>query len=146
MGAGFRQRRQYHCDLPGHRLLCGDWRRLCAAATVAAVSARRQAGEAPPDRRNFRTGVHPATRRRPTQDEEIAVSLATALPVKRSALPAPKHIDVDGIDTRYYEAGSGEPIVFIYGGNFGSADSASSAPVWGLNFLPLSERFKVVAF
>jgi 2-hydroxy-6-oxonona-2,4-dienedioate hydrolase len=74
------------------------------------------------------------------------VSLATALPVKRSALPAPKHIDVDGIDTRYYEAGSGEPIVFIYGGNFGSADSASSAPVWGLNFLPLSERFKVVAF
>jgi 2-hydroxy-6-oxonona-2,4-dienedioate hydrolase len=74
------------------------------------------------------------------------MSLATILPTKRSALPAPRHIDVKGIDTRYYEAGSGEPIVFIYGGNFGSSDSASSAPVWSLNFLPLSERFRVVAF
>ena len=73
------------------------------------------------------------------------MSLATVLPDQRQALPSPKHVDVDGIDTRYYEAGQGEPIVFIYGGNFGSADSASSAPVWSLNFLPLSERFKVIA-
>ncbi len=74
------------------------------------------------------------------------MSLATVLPDQRQALPPPKHSDIDGIDTRYYEAGQGEPIVFIYGGNFGSADSASSAPVWSLNFLPLSERFKVLAF
>ena len=39
-------------------------------------------------------------------------------------------IDVDGIRTRYYEAGSGEPIVFVYGGNFGTGDSASSAYTW----------------
>jgi 2-hydroxy-6-oxonona-2,4-dienedioate hydrolase len=74
------------------------------------------------------------------------VSVATVLSDRRQMLPAPKHVDVDGVDTRYYEAGSGEAIVFIYGGNFGSADSASSAPVWSLNFLPLSERFKVIAF
>jgi pimeloyl-ACP methyl ester carboxylesterase len=61
-------------------------------------------------------------------------------------MPAPRDIGVGGINTRYYEAGEGEPIVFIYGGNFGSSDSASSAPVWSLNFLPLSEGFKVVAF
>src|SRR4051794_21847059 len=65
---------------------------------------------------------------------------------KGKKLPPPKHIDVKGVNTRYYEAGQGEPIVFIYGGNFGSSDSASSAPVWSLNFLPLSERFKVVSF
>ncbi len=68
------------------------------------------------------------------------------LRVAKGKLPAPRHKDVQGINTRYYEAGEGEPIVFIYGGNFGSSDSASSAPVWSLNFIPLSERFKVVAF
>ena len=42
-----------------------------------------------------------------------------------SLLPEGKWIDVEGIRTRYYEAGSGEPMVFIYGGNFGTGDSAS---------------------
>jgi pimeloyl-ACP methyl ester carboxylesterase len=63
-----------------------------------------------------------------------------------SRLPAPKHIDVHGINTRYYEAGAGEPIVFVYGGNFGTPDSASSAPIWTLNFGPLAAGFRVVAF
>lgn len=72
-------------------------------------------------------------------------SLKLSSPVGRK-MPAPKHTDVHGINTRYYEAGEGEPIVFIYGGNFGSADSASNAGVWSVNFLPLSDRFKVVAF
>src|SRR5271167_77373 len=61
-------------------------------------------------------------------------------------LPPAKTIDIDGVQTSYHVAGSGQPIVFIYGGNFGSADSASSAPVWNLNFVPLSERFDVIAF
>jgi pimeloyl-ACP methyl ester carboxylesterase len=73
------------------------------------------------------------------------------LPLKPSSacgktLPPPKHIDVQGIKTCYYELGEGEPIVFIYGGNFGTSDSASSASVWSLNFLPLSDRFRVIAF
>jgi len=51
----------------------------------------------------------------------------------RMALPPAKTIDVDGVETFYHVAGAGEPIVFIYGGNFGSADSASSAHVWNLN-------------
>lgn len=61
-------------------------------------------------------------------------------------LPAARWIDVDGIRTRYYEAGSGEPIVFIYGGNFGTSDSASSSHTWNLNLLPLSRRFRAIAF
>jgi 2-hydroxy-6-oxonona-2,4-dienedioate hydrolase len=61
-------------------------------------------------------------------------------------LPEASWIDVDGIRTRYYQAGSGEPIVFIYGGNFGTSDSASSAHTWNLNLLPLSKRFRAIAF
>jgi pimeloyl-ACP methyl ester carboxylesterase len=64
----------------------------------------------------------------------------------RNALPEGKWLDVQGIRTRYYDQGSGEVIVFIYGGNFGTADSASSAYTWSKNFRPLSERFRVIAF
>jgi 2-hydroxy-6-oxonona-2,4-dienedioate hydrolase len=62
------------------------------------------------------------------------------------ALPRPNVIDVDGVATSYHQAGSGQPIVFIYGGNFGSAESAPSAHAWNLNFVPLVHRFRVVAF
>jgi pimeloyl-ACP methyl ester carboxylesterase len=61
-------------------------------------------------------------------------------------MPEGKWLDVGGIRTRYYEAGRGEPIVFIYGGNFGTSDSASSAYTWNLNLAPLAERFRVIAF
>ena len=57
-----------------------------------------------------------------------------------------KWIDVDGVRTRYFEQGSGPPLVLIYGGNFGSPDSASSAIAWDQNFDALSEDFRVVAF
>jgi 2-hydroxy-6-oxonona-2,4-dienedioate hydrolase len=70
--------------------------------------------------------------------------------VTRSAsdtpLPDGRWIDAGGIRTRYHEAGEGEPIVFIYGGNFGTADSASSAYTWSLNVAPLSARFRAIAF
>jgi pimeloyl-ACP methyl ester carboxylesterase len=60
-------------------------------------------------------------------------------------MPEPRSIDIEGIRTQYYEAGSGEPIVFVYGGNFGTGDSASSAYTWNLNLLPLAARFRVIA-
>ena len=65
---------------------------------------------------------------------------------KTMTLPPATTIDVDGVETSYHTAGAGEPIVFIYGGNFGSANSASSAHVWNLNFVPLSQRYQVIAF
>jgi pimeloyl-ACP methyl ester carboxylesterase len=70
------------------------------------------------------------------------------VPVSRaSALPEKKYIDVGGIRTAYHEAGSGpETIVFVYGGNFGGAEASSSAAVWNLNFVPLSKKYRVIAF
>jgi 2-hydroxy-6-oxonona-2,4-dienedioate hydrolase len=64
----------------------------------------------------------------------------------RRALPDGEWLDVNGVRTRYYDHGSGETVVFIYGGNFGMGDSASSAYTWSLNFGPLSKDFRVVAF
>jgi pimeloyl-ACP methyl ester carboxylesterase len=61
-------------------------------------------------------------------------------------VPEGKWLDVEGLRTRYFEAGRGEPIVFIYGGNFGTGDSASSAYTWSENLLPLSERFHAIVF
>jgi 2-hydroxy-6-oxonona-2,4-dienedioate hydrolase len=45
-----------------------------------------------------------------------------------------KWIDVDGVRTRYFEAGEGERIVFIHGVQMGSSDGSSSARSWDLNF------------
>lgn len=63
-----------------------------------------------------------------------------------AAMPEGRWLEVDGIRTRYFEAGSGEPLVFIYGGNFGTADSASSAYTWSHQLRPLSARFRTIAF
>ena len=59
-------------------------------------------------------------------------------------MPEGKWIDVDGIRTRYFEAGSGDPIVFVYGGNFGTSDSASAAQTWNLNWQALAKRNRVI--
>jgi pimeloyl-ACP methyl ester carboxylesterase len=76
----------------------------------------------------------------------VASTLARKAGTADVPMPEGKWLDVGGIRTRYYEAGRGEPIVFIYGGNFGTSDSASSAYTWNLNLAPLAERFRVIAF
>jgi pimeloyl-ACP methyl ester carboxylesterase len=60
-------------------------------------------------------------------------------------MPPAREIDVAGVATRYYEAGSGQPVLFIYGGNFGTADSTSSARIWDLNMPFVSERYRAIA-
>ncbi len=60
-------------------------------------------------------------------------------------MDTPKWIDVDGIATRYFEAGSGETIVLFFGGNFGAADGSNCAIVWELNFEDLAKTYHVVA-
>jgi len=65
----------------------------------------------------------------------------------RQAMPEGRWIDVAGTRTRYFEAGTGEPVVFIYGGNFGMADGASSAYTWSLNLQPLAQAgYRAIAF
>ncbi len=61
-------------------------------------------------------------------------------------MPEGRWLEVEGTRTRYFEAGSGAPIVFIYGGNFGTSESASSAYTWNLNLLPLADRFRTITF
>ena len=56
-------------------------------------------------------------------------------------LPA-KFIDVNGVRTRYYEAGSGEPLVLLHGEGW---SGHSSANTWVKNIPGLSKRFHVVA-
>ncbi len=56
-----------------------------------------------------------------------------------------KFIDVDGVRTRYFERGSGETVVLVHGGAFGSTTGACSADDWDLNFDGLARWFRVFA-
>ena len=49
----------------------------------------------------------------------------------------------DGVRTRYFEKGSGDPLVLIHGGQYGGLYSADA---WGKNFDELSNHFHVYAF
>ncbi|SMF62370.1 Pimeloyl-ACP methyl ester carboxylesterase [Xaviernesmea oryzae] len=70
---------------------------------------------------------------------------ASAAASHASAFPPKTFIDVKGIRTAYHDLGQGpETIVFIYGGNFGGSDASSSAAVWSINAVPLSQRFRVI--
>jgi len=56
-----------------------------------------------------------------------------------------KFIDVDGINTRYFDEGAGETVVLFHGGNFGSPHGADCAADWDLNFDGLAEACRVIA-
>lgn len=87
----------------------------------------------------------------------IALALAAACllsagggPVWAQAVPTgavnglvPRFVDIDGLHTRYYQAGHGEPLVLIHGGRSGGV--SNSANVWSKNIRPLSRRFNVFA-
>lgn len=50
-------------------------------------------------------------------------------------------IVIDGLETQYFEAGAGEPLVLLHGGEFGSCAEFA----WEYNISALSEHFRVVA-
>ena len=54
-----------------------------------------------------------------------------------------KYIEINGINTRYFEKGSGDPVILIHGGHFGGGASAED---WFLNFDRLAEKYHVYAF
>ncbi len=60
------------------------------------------------------------------------------------AMNSPKWIDIDGINTRYFEQGEGETVVLCYGGNFGSKDGSNCAVAWELNIDGLAANHHVV--
>ena len=58
----------------------------------------------------------------------------------------PNFITVDGIKTRYFEAGKGDhTLVLFHGGNMGSANLAECALDWELNFNNLAKHCRVIA-
>ena len=59
-------------------------------------------------------------------------------------LTDPRYVDVDGIRTRYFEKGEGEPMVLVHGGHMGTF-AADLADDWDLNFDALSRHYRVYA-
>jgi 2-hydroxy-6-oxo-6-(2'-carboxyphenyl)-hexa-2,4-dienoate hydrolase len=55
----------------------------------------------------------------------------------------PQFIDVDGLRTRYYDIGTGDPLVLVHGGNW---SGLSSANAWAPTFEHLREQFRIIAF
>src|SRR5687767_2395041 len=53
-----------------------------------------------------------------------------------------KFIDVNGIRTRYFDGGTGEPLVLVHGGQW---PSTASADTWAPIFDHLAARFHVYA-
>ena len=54
----------------------------------------------------------------------------------------PQFVDVSGTRTRYYDVGSGPPIVLVHGGAW---SGTSNANTWSTVFDHLSDRFRVLA-
>ena len=54
-----------------------------------------------------------------------------------------RFVTLDGVRTRYFEAGTGDDLVLIHGGKYGTFYSAYH---WSLNFHELSKHFHVYAF
>jgi len=57
----------------------------------------------------------------------------------------PIWVDVNGIATRYFAKGEGEPMLLITGGHFGNPTATSVVQTWDRNFEILSSAFHVVA-
>jgi pimeloyl-ACP methyl ester carboxylesterase len=53
-----------------------------------------------------------------------------------------KFIDVNGINTRYYDEGTGDTVLLIHGGPW---EATSSANDWSLNIPGLAKKFRVLA-
>jgi len=51
-------------------------------------------------------------------------------------------IDVNGVRTRYYEMGQGEPMVLVHGGGWSGYDSAN---IWSKDIARLAKQFQVLA-
>jgi 2-hydroxy-6-oxonona-2,4-dienedioate hydrolase len=61
-------------------------------------------------------------------------------------MPPARWIDVGGIRTWYAEQGTGQPVVFVYGGNFGTTESQGGAYAWDKQLPVLGERFRAIAY
>jgi len=76
---------------------------------------------------------------------EVLPSVAETAPDWHDAMPIEdaKFISVDGINTRYFDKGSGPALILVHGGQAGGSNN--SAQKWEQNFNGLAETFRVIA-
>ena len=72
----------------------------------------------------------------------VPVAMAEVGPNGENGGFTARFMDVDGVRTRYYDEGSGEPMVLVHGSGFSGTASANT---WALNIAGLAERFHVYA-
>ncbi len=64
-----------------------------------------------------------------------------------AAFPQREFMEIGGVRTAVHRGGAGpETIFFIYGGEFGTKDSAGCATTWASQFSALSNRYRMVTF
>lgn len=56
-----------------------------------------------------------------------------------------KWVEVEGVRTRYFEAGEGETLVLVHGGQFGDDSGGANAEDFDRNFSALASRFRVIS-
>ena len=57
-----------------------------------------------------------------------------------------KFVDVNGIRTRYFEGGDGEPLFLVHGGTIGQFDNVDCAENWELNWDGFTRNYHVFAY
>jgi pimeloyl-ACP methyl ester carboxylesterase len=73
----------------------------------------------------------------------VTASRASITPIGEVAGLHAKFVDVNGVRTRYYEMGQGEPLVLVHGEGW---SGHSSANAWSKNIPGLAKKFHVYAF
>jgi pimeloyl-ACP methyl ester carboxylesterase len=76
---------------------------------------------------------------------EVEAPAESATPGWVNAMPADaaRFVDVNGIRTRFFEAGNGPPLVLVHGGQAGGSNN--SAEKWEQNFPGLAQDYRVIA-
>jgi pimeloyl-ACP methyl ester carboxylesterase len=68
-----------------------------------------------------------------------------ALRVSSNDMGPEKWMDVDGIRTRYFEQGTGSPVVLVHGGTVGSQHAVVDSSCWDMNLPSLSTGLNCIA-
>ncbi|MBT8422043.1 MAG: alpha/beta hydrolase [Gammaproteobacteria bacterium] len=158
------------CDLPDTTLFAGEIADIVACGEVDGMTASVSEGvkliyqqplqECGVDDR--RPGLHLAVSADAAGSAEIVIRDTDDAPLCTQTLrfaeprPSPepdwlnsmpadaaRFITVDGIRTRYFEQGKGQPLVLVHGGQAGGANN--SAEKWEQNFPSLAQHFRVIA-
>ena len=95
------------------------------------------------NRRTFLSATAAGALALPLVGRSAAVAATAPVNYTPKLMSNPKFVDVDGIKTRYFEAGSGKALVLVHGGQW---PATSSAEAFGPIFDYLAAHYHVYAF